>query len=419
MSTLDEELQRYQILSEQYYGKNKMTLKMEEEFKGLKKLLSTHTELTVAGNKEIRQYADNLENHIKELFNFKNVRVDITNIGEINAYTYSKTVSDIIKKPLYNKEENKKYGGIQYTDDANRSCVITMSIEMIKHKDFTPGMLTCVLLHEIGHNFYIENSISFIVARSAAIMTLSMLPAKAVTMTNIGRNFNIKFNKFFDKSALGPYIKIINNATMQIKGVQNSFVALSFITGAFNIGFNLLFKLIGLILELPFLPFSLATKSNVYNDELFADNFATSYGYGPERIQISKVSDSSFSTSILNKATKLSVIKMLVGALTDIPTMFDRVNILSDRASNATRALDQVKYLRANLKSIENAEQRESLKRDLEASEKALESYKNHLTMTRFIRKGLNKKIIDKGGDLSYKMRKRRYDSNGNWKNLI
>lgn len=410
----NEEFKKYQMLSEQYYGKNKMTLAIEKEFEIIKDILIKGGSTNITSITEVDSHVENIALYLKELFNFYKVDITVKNIGTFNAYTFAVSAGDIGKGPLYGKEKNKKYGGIQYTDEAKRNCVVTLSVEIIKHEKVTPAMMTAILLHEIGHNFYIENTISFTVTHSIFLLTNCICPVFTLLTTNTGKGIMINIRSYFKDSIIAKYFKLVSNAFQQINSVL---ISISVVTGAvstFLRNFDILRNISMVIAN----PATLFTNQNTYNNELFADNFATSYGYGPEIITMSKMFDESFYTETLQNASKNKFTKAFLDIALNMPKITNNFDIFKNRADTATRAIDQIKYLEANLNNIENKEHREYLKKDIQLAKKQLEEYQKGIDDMP-IQSSINKTTFNNGGELAYTMRQRHYDNKGSWKNLI
>lgn len=376
------------ILQEQYYGKNKKTLEMEKVFERLKEDCTS-----LSGSNYIK-YEKQLEKIIKELFNFKSVMVTIKDIGSINAYTYSNNLSNVSSGMLTFKEKNKKYGGIQYTDKANRAMDVTISLEIIRKEEMTPAMLTAVLLHEIGHNFFIEDSLAFI--GDELLITVSS-PFNSINSFKSIRNL---INDRFRNTSLGKISKTIVNAINRLYGHISTLIV------CFNLGVTLT-NPIGVIINnvKKMIPFG---NLSTYNNELFADNFATSYGYGPEVAKLANVfANNSIGVEDIDNSFKTSEFsKKLFIMYKDVLTAFNSINPIALRSNEYTRVTDQLKYLKENLKDIKNPKQKKSIEYDIKCVEATLKDFEeNGSTMLKF-------------NDVAYNVRKPER-KNGNWRNLI
>ena len=406
--------QQVHLLNEQYYGKNAMTLAMEDTFSKIKKKIKEDKH----GNLDAKtciKYAKELEKYLKELFNFKTAIVEITNIGSINAFTYAKTFNDTFKGPLTHKEKNKKYGGIRYTDEANRALQVTLSLEIIRKEEMTPAILTAILLHEIGHNFYIENTLAFRIDSFLAGIVMfgtNTNEIKAIdnTITRIIRN-----NPIYQKiKGLQSMLKRFNGYVMSL-----AIIVLN-ASGIFN-GMSYVIKIMRDASTMVN-PLIAAIKLNTYSNELFADNFATTYGYGPEVAEFSRIfALDTTGFELLDSWNKESkFIKTINDMLLNYTDLFNSFNIFKDRASEVTRAYDQLNYLKKNLNDVKDSKQKECIKKDIELVEKSIERLEQELKEPENSFKNIKfDHAVKNKGELAYRIRKRHYDDNGNWKNLI
>ena len=111
-------------------------------------------------------------------------------------------------------------------------------------------------------------------------------------------------------------------------------------------------------------PLTASIKLNTYSNELFADNFATTYGYGPEVAEFSRIfALDSTGFELLDSWNKDSkFMKTMNDMLLNYTNLFDSFNIFKDRASEITRAYDQLNYLKNNLNDIKDKKQKECIK---------------------------------------------------------
>lgn len=429
--------QQVHLLNEQYYGKNAMTLEMEKIFGELKEELNK----TVIGeipHDRILVYEKRLIKCIKELFNFKQVNLNIVNIGSTNAFTLSASLEDTFKGLLTDKEENKKYGGIQYTDNANRALTAVISLEIIRKKEFTPAMLVAVLLHEIGHNFFIENSISYrcdMILLAYMIISLphettNLLIGKAFTVmltSNTGRVvLNNVTNKIKDTKIAALIIQI-TSALLRIDGFSKTINTIKDV-GRLIKSNPIKKSIMSIIRQIDYLmrfPLEIFSTLKGYNDEIFADNFATSYGYGKEIVEVSKVfALDSTGLEFLDSFRNLNfATKLLTDFCLKLGRIFEQINIFKkDGHSNAaTRMIDQLNYLEANLNDIKSPEKRKAIENDLKQVKKVINEFEKEIKNDpgQLATRILNEPSLKIGGELSYKIRGTHYDDNGNWKNLI
>jgi Peptidase family M48. len=407
------------ILNEQYYGKNAITLKIEQEFALMKQSESdTRKTVSTMGNVEaMNKHARVIEGYLKDLFNFKTVSVTIADIGTINAYTYSVSIEDIVNKPLTNKTKNTKYGGIMYTDEANRALKVVLSNEIICKPEMTPAVLTAVLLHEIGHNFYIEDTISFTVSQSIMLIVSLLAPNLLFMTSNFFKGIHNNLTQGFKDTTLANVLSTINNNVARLGGLAISILTLYIPFTNLNNPFLNYIKNAFSALSNPLILFQ---NQNTYNNELFADNFATSYGYGPEIIEMSRIFNDEYGTEMLDKwAAQNKWVKAYIDYATNFSSMFSTYDFFRSRAGDATRSLDQISFLKANLKNIDNSDQRAAIKKDLDNAKKNLEVFKKEVEACKEYSDIRAKTSFDRGGEVAYTIRDRHYNDKGNWKNMV
>lgn len=430
--------QQVQLLNEQYYGKNVMTLEMEKIFGELKEELDKNS-IGEIPHDRILVYEKRLIKCIKELFNFKQVNLNIVNIGSTNAFTLSATLEDTFKGLLTDKEENKKYGGIQYTDNANRALTAVISLEIVRKKEFTPAMLVAVLLHEIGHNFFIENSISYRCDMLILAYMIVSVPYENANLLLLGNAFigmittntcrtvlNTVTNKIKDTKIAALMLQI-TNALLRINGFIKTINIVK------NVGLFIksnpikrgIMFVIGQIEYLIRFPLKIFHTLKGYNDEIFADNFATSYGYGKEIAEVNKVfALDSTGSELLDSFRNLNfATKLLTDFCLKLDSVFEQINIfkMDGHSNEATRMIDQLNYLEANLNDIKSPEKRKAIENDLKQVKKTINEFKKEIKSDpgQLVTRILNEPSLKNGGELSYKVRGTHYDKNGNWKNLI
>ena len=95
----------------------------------------------------------------------------------------------------------------------------------------------------------------------------------------------------------------------------------------------------------------------------------------------------------------------------------------TNRASEVTRVIDQLNYLKANLKDIKDKNKRKAIEKDIASIEKTLKEFEkasNDPVSVQRYNKLKNSFAFDRNaGELAYRVRRRHYDVKGNWKNLI
>ena len=262
-----------ELVTEAYVGKTKECLKLESEFSKLKNQyekdggseLSRAVNTNIADSESVRH----IEQIISKMFGFRNTYLVIRSNTMVNAMTAPRStlISNTTKHPGRVVENGKRY----YDAEHNYTCYLFMYSEIFH--ELTPAELTACLIHEVGHNF--DNTISAYLfdtlfwaidlAFSGGIMRL-FGPEVIFFQQTIG--------KLLDKTKIWPALWGVHDLTIKY---------LSILLGP-----------IGKVSKLSNIAQAVAMNPNPglliggfrFESEAFADNFAASYGYGPEVISM-------------------------------------------------------------------------------------------------------------------------------------
>ena len=451
------QIKKETILNEQYYGSNKYTDALDALFQEALDLTKTEreaTKLTTIGiganihTKKISNIEQRISNLIKEWFNFKEVLFVFEPFTGINACTACVVFREsfFAMDPKYNKIVNKY--GIRY-EKPQRHVSIRFATEFLTMSGITNKMLTGVLLHEIGHNFYEEVTVTksitefmFMVGILEDIGRIVGEISKGIDTNAPLQFYNLINDLSYLLSTLGfvgtAYTKFMN---IVLKSPLNVFFKFTkFSVGIFN-SITQTYKQLRFYFNLP-LQFKITPHKIMRNakdslgnltlfrhqfrDELFADNFATAYGYGDHVIQLQRLfinGDYNFAASLINHFKLLALYKDLI----DLPdALFLGFNDV--HPDNVARMIDQISYVEDNLKLETNKDKRKAMSKDLENMKNSYKKFQNDLKLNGDIpRRGklltaLLLKIDDENkGKVAYKIdkftNKQRID--GVWKALI
>ena len=113
-----------------------------------------------------------------------------------------------------------------------------------------------------------------------------------------------------------------------------------------------------------------------YSNEVFADSFASAYGYGAATVSLQrKLSYYTLNTTALNKRNSYNVYNQYILIMTRLMVTF-----LDEHPMNQTRMSKQIEKLRADLNSDDvDPRVRKELLKDLERSEKIYNEYVNKI----------------------------------------
>ena len=213
-----------------------------------------------------------------------------------------------------------------------------------KQTNLTAGELTAILLHEFGHNFDYSryHMISFVLD----LLTNPMLAIYTQTHKNIEDHNEVKEEYYKQtKKQWDPLYKSESKRKKEAeKYKKNLKKALN--KGMFTQTVKFLLQTslfpIYLVMALPIQLTSLDGKKG----ELFADSFATSYGYGPDLISgLEKLSDLSY-VKIDKHSKGLDVMRDLNTAMDE---MF--IGMYEIHGTNQERCRETIKKLEADIKA--------------------------------------------------------------------
>ena len=276
------------FLTEAYYGKDTALLSVEKIFKILKESADSHGQLPANINnmKEL----DELGAILCKKFNFETCEITfIKNVaGHSNAYTIPITANlwlgcyNIKPDTFFDVEETSS--GVKFKDKSGKHVRITIFDDFLIR--VSPEQITGILLHEIGHNFFfmpqgnriMANFVNIVITLLNAFLNptislqlllqnLQFLVDRWLSSSIVGRALTIFVNKYF--GWLATVVEVFQRTSTAVLG---PFIFISYLFSGGILGS--LFT-------------SLMTKlvTRGYENEIYADAFAASYGYSKELYQ--------------------------------------------------------------------------------------------------------------------------------------
>jgi Zn-dependent protease with chaperone function len=282
------------LLQETYYGKNSELLKVEALMKTIKDRFGRSFSSSINRVPEFKEVAD----IIKNLFNFETCLMYVVpETRQTNAFTLPIQFSvrnQIPPKDFYKLESTKN--GIRFANSKNKRLFICLTNEMIYQA--TPEELTAIILHEVGHNFFlIEKHESFLRVRQAAERAVEALLKFLLTASDPSSagDDTLDYFKAFIQTLTALFLP--SGVAKFILGTLNSFPVIYEVKAVFNYITRIIDEIIGFIhgvlgfpIHLLYFPIYMLTGIirhmsttlflDNYMNEKFADNFAESYGYG-------------------------------------------------------------------------------------------------------------------------------------------
>ncbi len=289
------------LLLEEYYGKNSILLEIEK----LAEVIRQKCISNPYYDPNICEENKKIVNLFSKLFNVEdiNLRWNLTQISA-NSLTYPLSLLLFTSESFYEVEKGKY--GIRFKNPDGKFIFIETYTSLFTLTGLTASEWVAVILHEIGHNFFISKS----------LYTISKIKI-VIYITNL----IIQILKLIDPSkiagAIAGLIVFIKSITMMNKISRSIITQIDKVLNEFPILKNvksLLQQLSTIILDIPtvffqvvsmaFLPLSILNTPQIfisslmqfvfdlifkgYQNEKFSDNFATSFGYGIEVANYSK-----------------------------------------------------------------------------------------------------------------------------------
>lgn len=275
-----------------YYGKNEQLLKAEKLLDEMLQIAATKGTSSDAFTSKMLQVSDILKN----LYGFNTLQINnscLFALSPILLYAFTTTAgctlchSAIIKytkmatgkMDTWQVDFDKKHRGIKFKPNSKYSMRMFLGMELFLpygENTLTGGEILAIMLHEIGHNFYVgpirEFGVEFLGALTAAdlisyihdyIYGHAIVEGSSVIDEYIPDNM---------KTGMTQFVNTVGMITTPI--------------GQFNTAFKILRALIEISIYIGLLVSRMIVKIPraiiKYDSEKYSDAFATSYGYGAE-----------------------------------------------------------------------------------------------------------------------------------------
>lgn len=403
-----DESNAMKIVNEAYFGKTKEVLAIEQAVHDLRAPyiqdinqnfnINTYTpKINRDPNK--RKLADAICN----AFGFTDALIQVQSTAIPNFGTESNSYCiDIGSKKLKRSLKSSK-SGFRYDTSADIVFSVIMPTGILVDSDITDAEITAALLHEVGHNFAPAISrgvyatsmfpaitwVSLLVAQLAETVlrggnieytsmdTISSIITGAIYQTNIGHKIrsDIDYAVTDISQQIGqqcPGIAMLIGGGVTLKNmVVSAIQSIIFAIRSLHFPSYLLLPINALLKVVQGI-----AKPSGYEDEKFADAFASSYGYGAELNSfLDKFNDYVYSVGSLDKYVPVfSAIKEVYMLPFTIV-----LSSLDEHPSDAARASHTIKQLKrelANDKSLKPATRRK-IEEDIKNIESLYEYHQN------------------------------------------
>ena len=458
-------------IQEQYYGNNPILSKIDSLFDDIISIVDNETKKqNYKGKEDLRAYYNyiivnkimsktvndikQIEKLIEELFNFEKVRISLNT--DMNAFSFfvdegrlKRIIED--KDKLFIKTSN----GIQFAEK-QATGLINIGLMLFSLKDINGRMMTSLLLHELGHTldysatlfslfsapkiimqnfFQMKNSDLLAIIKQEEDKKKGILPKKEIKMKSNKRYGLESIIKYISGVILRYPLLILMRKSIDLsKKDKNSRLYMAYFSTVFSLAElirgtiqlpnilknikNYIQYLISLIsgkagkINYMFEILNIGTATRSKQKEMFADNFASSYGYGKELMRVlSLLSDSN--KDCIEYYSDKNVFGTIITSLKDIINTTVSVlsfNLVGDHPNTIDRCIDQINYLKSQANNINDQELKKKLMDDIAECEKEYEKLKdemndpNYLKSCRFCSRLMNKIYTKMGGTFLYKL---------------
>jgi len=354
---LDENLDI--LLNEAQYFRNPYTEVITKNFEIISEKLRSNDMYNPQGSAESKA----IEKALETMFNIEKVDIywktgDVPNASTIPCNGVMFTT----KKDLELIKDSKGY---RFKKKEGKYGIFNIHTALITVVNLTPEECTAILLHEVGHNFFMSNVykichnfvylyylifkvIDFLKNLNPMIIVeiMSFIIQMIVVGTKLGRKA-ISLFKEYDENHLN-IIKSSNNISGAITNISSY---LSNILLLINGPSILVSVTTSGIVSIP-IKMYIMFLSDSYRNEKFADNFATMYGYGVHLSNAMYKVNKFSNQSNANKAfAEIPLIDVYMGTLL---SYIDLISGLGDpHPKSSTRIIEQKRYLEEALNTDE------------------------------------------------------------------
>lgn len=291
------------VLNEAYFGKTKGVLKIEKALGALRrKYMGQYFSKDINLDPGI----DDVCRAIEDAFGFGLVQFEVCIEAGINAFTMPIGTSVDARGSKYMEIDTTN--GYRYNKQANFAALLYITSGLFLNEAFTDGEITAIMLHEIGHNFT-TSAIDYngnLNVLNNVLVGLYTFGVYTVASTNVVKRASINLNNYMAKTF--RRLAEVYNSFKSVIGTWSYIIAEYLKFGEFVNGITMPFSTMvttiasnvwSITMRYALFPTRFLTG---YDDERFADSFATMYGYGPEmQTALEKLHDRKYSVYAMDK----------------------------------------------------------------------------------------------------------------------
>ena len=342
----------------------------------------------------VQKYRDifNYPTRVMQLLNTDNYHLMVP-----NAYTLS---GGVIKRMISGNSMNRLTpietgSNDRYYDKHHTyTCHVCVYSAIIATRGFTPGMLMATILHEIGHNFvctpvYNIDQYFPMLKWITDIYSLSKNPDEQFKyIKNLLIDWLAETTASLTDGIFGEIVSNIYGLLMKFGPISQLVTGTQLVFKTYDrvvMGLAHLFLPIHLINAIPINPITFihnALKSMPgYSNEVFADTFATAYGYGPDVVKLQNMlggantQNDKYCSWLASDNNPFSIFWRVSAIMVDVCCL---VASTDPHPTAQSRMAEQMLKLKADIKSSKlSPDLKKAAMHDLKECEKAYEEYLN------------------------------------------
>lgn len=380
-----------QAINEVYFGKTPEILAIEKQLDKFRNKYMTEIKFFAEYNSSDSDLLK-FNRMIEDYFGFEAFSLSIhhklfsISAGTVPVY-YNYDVTNMNKYLITTKN------GFKFDKKAKYTLYIIITTNVIFNPEITSGEILAALLHEIGHNFYIAiHKSGFIFSKITTIYNYIMYSFikdnifgnvyNIIKDTNLFKLTVFKLSNYLKRNTsfwawIEDYIRLYFDVSDDINDIYQNFIK------TITLGFSQYKKIPKFIYNKLLNPLTYINSKYSYDNERFADNFATMYGYGPELASgIEKINSVQYNIGFAKIISEIPILNYIysINIFASISVML----LFDEHPSLLSRFTDQVKLLEREIKKNDiDPKMKKSMQNDINNLNNTI---KNMTTITKDIK---------------------------------